>query len=135
MSEVSATFSGLFVLAGPLVLILIPLVAFAAFWSGIYYGARKAKRSKVKSLLFATLGASILFFVLADFAIQCDISFYVRRELEKSLSRDDFSSLKGHGLICPVAYSYLRDGKPEGALGVGGIRGAKIYYENEKSRP
>ena len=115
--------------------LLLPIGITVAIGTSIYVLLRKKKKSKSLSTTVAVFCSPVIFYLLTSFAIQCDTSYFVRRELEKSLSPKDFLSLKSSSNVCPTEYTYVRNGKSEAAMGVSGFRGAKIYYSNETNHP
>src|SRR5262249_26124514 len=74
-----------------------------------YFLMRKADCGKVLSIiggLVAPAVAAVILFVVAN---ECELSAFLKANLEKGLLPSELVTLKAGGLFCPAGYTFVRD--------------------------
>ena len=85
-------------------------------------GASFAKAFAV-SLLVAIVSIGVALWAVNE----CELAWYLRQELRAQLTEQEWQTAHADGLVCPIAYSFERDGRRLHGFVVDGWRGAKVY--------
>lgn len=108
------------------------LVSAVVGW-GVYFLMHKATCGRVLSIAGALIAVPFAAVLVLVMARDCDLSVFLKSELEKGLSPPELSTLKSSGLICPTGYTFVRNGKVHTAIVVDGLIRPEIFIGNDTS--
>lgn len=106
------------------------LLMFLLFWLS-FKGYRKIGMGKISALMLTIPTWLFLEAAILGKVSDCWPSATLKEELKARLSFKEFASLKPNGSICPLSYSYVKDGKTRWA----GIVGENIDFGDSENLP